>query len=45
VINTTSYDVSRDGKRILMLEPNDDQLELVVSLNWGAQLAARMAHP
>jgi len=43
--NSANYDVSRDGRRVLILEPNDDQLELVVSLNWGAQLATRMEHP
>jgi eukaryotic-like serine/threonine-protein kinase len=40
----SSYDVARDG-RILMIKPNDDHLQLVVTLNWMSDVAARIAKP
>jgi Tol biopolymer transport system component len=40
----SSYDVARDG-RVLMIKPNDDHLQLVVTLNWMSDVAARIAKP
>ena len=44
MFSQASYDVARDG-RVLMIRPNDDHLQLVVTLNWAAQLAARVGTP
>jgi Tol biopolymer transport system component len=38
----TTYDVSRDGKRFLVVKPSDEQLQLVVTLHWTSELAARL---
>ncbi len=40
-----SYDVSRDGKSFLTVQPVERSVKLVVALNWGAQLAARLGKP
>jgi eukaryotic-like serine/threonine-protein kinase len=40
-----SYDVSRDEKRFLTVQPEERNVRLVVALNWGAELAARPARP
>ena len=37
-----SYDASRDGKSFLMVVPEERSVRLVVALNWGAELAARL---
>jgi Tol biopolymer transport system component/tRNA A-37 threonylcarbamoyl transferase component Bud32 len=39
-----TYDVAPDG-RILLIKPSDERYQLVVALNWAADLAARMAKP
>jgi Tol biopolymer transport system component len=39
-----SYDVTKEG-RFLMIKPNDEHLQLVVTLNWTAELAARLGKP
>ena len=38
-----SYDVARDGRRILSLAPNRDDFQLVVSPNWIAEFRQRIA--
>jgi serine/threonine protein kinase/Tol biopolymer transport system component len=40
-----SYDVSRDGKTFLTVQPEERTARLVVALNWGAELAARLGKP
>ena len=44
IFSQASYDVAKDG-RFLMIKPNDDHFQLVVTLNWTAQLAARLGKP
>jgi Tol biopolymer transport system component len=39
-----SYDVARDG-RFLMIRSNDDHFQLVVTLNWTTEVAARLGKP
>jgi Tol biopolymer transport system component/tRNA A-37 threonylcarbamoyl transferase component Bud32 len=39
-----SYDVAKDG-RFLMIRQTDEHLQLVVTLNWTAELAARLGKP
>ncbi|MES1260052.1 MAG: protein kinase [Gemmatimonadota bacterium] len=41
----SSYDVSRDGKSFLLAQPEERSARLVVALNWGAELAARLGKP
>jgi Tol biopolymer transport system component len=38
-----SYDVARDGRRILTVAPNRDDFQLVVSPNWITEFRARIA--
>ncbi|HWP70885.1 MAG TPA: hypothetical protein VNM36_07295, partial [Gemmatimonadaceae bacterium] len=38
------YDVTPDGKRLLMLEGDERQRELTVILNWTRWLEARLAN-
>ena len=40
-----SYDVSRDDKSFLMVQPEERSARLVVALSWGAELAARLGKP
>jgi serine/threonine-protein kinase len=40
-LSQSSYDVAHDG-RMLMVKPHDDHFQLVVSLNWATELAARL---
>jgi serine/threonine-protein kinase len=44
ILSQSSYDVARDG-RMLMIKPHDDHFQLVVSLNWTTELAARLGEP
>jgi serine/threonine-protein kinase len=44
ILDQASYDVSKDG-RFLMIKQSDDHFQLVVTLNWTAELAARMGAP
>jgi hypothetical protein len=39
-----NYDVSLDGKRLLVLEAADDP-QIIVVHNWGAELRARLRQP
>jgi hypothetical protein len=38
------YDVTPDGKRLLVLEGDESQRELTVILNWTRWLKARLAN-
>jgi Tol biopolymer transport system component/tRNA A-37 threonylcarbamoyl transferase component Bud32 len=44
IFSQASYDVAKDG-RFLMIKQNDEHFQLVVTLNWTAQLAARLGKP
>ena len=44
ILSQSSYDVAPDG-RMLMIKPHDDHFQLVVSLNWTTELAARLGEP
>lgn len=40
--NISSYDVARDGSRFLVLKPDNDNIRVVVVLNWLDELRARV---
>jgi eukaryotic-like serine/threonine-protein kinase len=40
-----SYDVAADGKRFLMLRPDEEHVQLVVALDWAAGVSARLRAP
>ena len=41
----SSYDISRDGKSFLTVQPEERNVRLVVALNWAVELAARLGKP
>jgi hypothetical protein len=41
-ISRAQYDVSPDGKRLVVLRPAAGEAEVVVVLNWLTELRARM---
>ena len=44
IFGQASYDVAKDG-RFLMIKQTDDRMQLVVTLNWTAELATRLGKP
>jgi serine/threonine-protein kinase len=44
IFSQATYDIAKDG-RFLMIKPNDTHFQLVVTLNWTAQLATRLGKP